>query len=193
MNRVKLVRVNCKNYKVAIDIQHAVFVNKNGQEDIIQSLTMGKAGTKHFCYLKYFLIKVKKHYVGLCGLYAYHDYPKDAWFAWLAVLPEYRKHGYGSFAINQMIKLAKKEKFQNVRLYTDDALFKDACKLYDKFFDSKEEYRLESGKYYAKGKTIIYSKSLTQNPVEKWGNNCLYLADHEEDNVINKGENKINE
>ena len=46
----------------------------------------------------------------------------------------------------------------------------------------KEIYNNEKGKYYQVGDTLIYSLSLTNEPVKKWDDKCIFLESHENTN-----------
>lgn len=186
MKNPTLVPVDKTNYQIAIQIQSKVFPEKSGANDILSSTTKQ---SDMYDFLQYFLMKVDDKFVGLCGLYSYKAYPTEPFFAWLGVLEEHRNHGYGSFAIKQMTEYAKERGFSNVRLYTDDGLCRDACRLYDKFFDIKETYWPEDGQYFRVGKTIVYSKNLNGKKVKKWGNKSLFLAEHESNNNDSHAEN----
>lgn len=179
LKKIIYVEVNEDNAKNAIRIQQSIFPLENGKQDILESLKQNK---KNFNFLKYYLIKYDEKYIGITGIYSYPQYPKDAWMAWFGILPLYRKNGIGSNTILFLKKLASKLKFENLRVYTDSNSNHYACKLYDKFFEQKEIYSNEKGKYYQVGDTLIYSTCLTGKPVTPWNNKCIFLESHERTN-----------
>ena len=179
LKKIIYVEVNEDNAKNAIRIQQSIFPLENGKQDILESLEPKK---KNFDFLKYYLIKYGEKYIGITGIYSYPQYPKDAWMAWFGILPLYRRNGIGSNTILFLKKLASKLKFETLRVYTDSNSNHYACKLYDKFFEQKEIYSNERGKYYQVGDTLIYSTSLTKNPVTLWNDKCIFLESHEQTN-----------
>lgn len=180
LTKIKLVDVNSSNYTIAIKIQRTECPFQNGSEDIRDSLT-GKS--KLYDYLKYFLIQYEEKYIGMCGLYSYKEYPSDAWFGWFAILPDYRKKGIEEIQITRMQKLAKDLGFKSVHIYSDSNIFHYINSRFEKYFDLVETYELEEGKYYAAGKTLIFSKSLTNEPTTYWGKKLIYLEKAEKENL----------
>lgn len=179
LRKIEFILVNKENSINAIRIQQSIFPLENGKQDILESLQQNK---KHYQFLQYYLIKYEEKFIGISGLYCYNEYPKDAWMAWFGVLPIYRRNGIGTKTLEFLKKIAKKYKFENLRVYTDSNSNHYACKLYDKFFQYKEIYLNEKGKYYQVGDTLIYSTSLTTKKVEPWKDKCLFLESHENTN-----------
>jgi len=196
LNDIEYIPVSKENSKNAIRIQQSIFPLENGKKDILESL---KETSKNYDYIKYYLIKYKEKFIGITGIYSYPQYPKDAWMAWFGVLPLFRRNGIGSHTIKYLKTLAKKLKFDALRVYTDSNSNHYACKLYDKLFENKEIYLNEKGKYYQVGDTLIYSTSLNKRIVNPWNNKCIYLESHEKENnsyrlkyvPINEGNLKI--
>lgn len=179
INDIKIVKVNRCNYKTAIKIQADIFPNEKSADDIMSSVTHK---SDIFNLLEYFLIKVDGTFVGICGLYSYKIHAGDAFLGWFGVLEQYRKNGYGTFALLKMMDYAKQKGFNNFRLYTDDVNSFEACKIYDKYFDIKEVYKLEETGFFKEGNIMVYSKSLTDKKVDNWNNRNLFLAQHEKNN-----------
>lgn len=179
LNKIEYIAVNKENSKNAIHIQQSIFPLENGKQDILESLDKNK---KHFDFLQYYLIKYEEKFIGISGIYSYPQYPKDAWLAWFGILPIYRRKGIGSKTLEFLKKVAKNNNFKSLRVYNDSNSNHYACKLCDKFFEHKEIYLNEKGKYYQVGNTLIHSMSLTNNKVEPWNDKNLFLETHEKMN-----------
>lgn len=173
--------LNQKNLNIAIKIQHDIFPLENGSEDLKDSLTKLPS---YYSLLKYWLVKVKNKYIGICGLYAYTFAPKDAWLGWFGVVDDERRKGYATKILNFSMQQAKNLKFETLRLYTDEQDNATAIKLYNKFNMVKEIYDNPDDTHFEISKTLIFSKSLTQKPTTLWNNQNLYLNAHEENNKI---------
>ncbi len=173
-------KVNKNNLKTAIDIQHILFPNENGKQDLIDS-TINTQPPYQFLQT-FYLAYHKTQPVGIVGLYAYNDAPSDAWLGWFGVLEEYRNNGFGK----KMFEFAKSKAlqmgFETLRLWTDEEENFTACKLYEKLGLCKENYENKEDSYYHVGKMLIYSISLTNKPVQKWNNKNLFLNLHEQKN-----------
>lgn len=113
----------------------------------------------------YFLVYDKNKIVGITGLYIDEFTQEDdvVWLGWFGILPEFRHLGYGQKILEKTIQLAKKRNKKILRLYTSIDN-ENARKLYDKIMDICEPYDIE------KEKCLIYSKSLSDGEVKKFGN-----------------------
>ena len=134
----------------------------------------------------YFLAKVDGKVVGITGIYSYKIYPKDAWLGWFGVIDKERRKGYATEIINFTIEKAKEMGFETIRLYTDEEDNKDAVKFYEKLGMQSEIYDNAEDKHFEISKTLIFSKSLTQKPLEKWDNKNLFIGVHDLENGIMK-------
>ena len=146
------------NIDVAIRIQKDIFPLENGSEDLKEALN--NICPPHQFMQKYWLAKNNNKYIGICGLYSYNDYPKDAWLGWFGVIKEERKKGFGTQILNDTINLAKNLEFETLRLYTDEIDNSIAIKLYKKIGMISEIYNNTEDLHFEIGKTMIFSKSL---------------------------------
>lgn len=175
-----LEEVNIHNIDIAIDIQHSIFPLENGSQDLIDSINNNIP--KHQFLSKYYLAKYNNEYIGICGLYAYNDYPTDAWLGWFGVIEKERNKGYGTNILKKCFLKAKKQGFENIRLYTDEIDNANAIKLYKKFGMIHEIYNNPKDIHFEIGNTLIFSKNLYNKPVDLWNNKYLYLDIHDENN-----------
>lgn len=177
---MKFELVNKENLEEAIKIQRAIFPVENGEEDL-KEITEGKMPKYQFLQ-QYWLAKVDGKYIGICGLYAYNSAPKDAWLGWFGVVEDEQGKGYGTKILEFSIKQAKKCGFQTLRLYTDEEDNAKAIKLYKKFGMISEIYNNLEDVHFEISKTLIFSKSLTDEPITLWNNKNLFLKFHDEKN-----------
>lgn len=162
-----------ENLDLAIKIQNTIFPHENGAQNFIDSIN-------HDPYRKElvnWLVFCDKDPIGIIGLYSYHEYPDDAFMGWYGVLPSARGKGYGSKIFDFFEDTAKKKDYKNIRLYTDDIANYEATKLYYKKGMLSEEYFNPEDVVDSTGKTLIFSKSLSEKTIEKWNNKHLGLAD----------------
>ena len=177
MGKIEFEKLSRENLEIAVKIQNDIFPLENGSEDLKESIS-GEASAQ-YSLLKYWLAKIKEKYVGICGLYAYKDFPKDAWLGWFGVIEDERGKGYATNILNFSMAQAKQLGFETLRLYTDEQDNATAVKLYDKFGMKSEIYDNPDDVHFEISKTLIFSKSLTDQPTTLWNNKNLYLNAHE--------------
>lgn len=175
-NNLKFEKVTKKNLVKAIKIQNRIFPLEDGVDDLNEAVNKKN---KYFDFLEYYLIQNGEYYVGITGLYSHKEYPEDAWVGWFGILPAFRRQGYGLKAMEYIKQKAKRLGFKALRLYTDEQYNHISTILFEKFGMTKELYTAEKGKYYQVGDMLIYSISLTNEPVKPWKNKMLFLEDHE--------------
>ena len=177
---IELEELNEDTLEKGQSIQHDIFPEENGLEDLRESVY--KEIPSHQFMINYYLPKIDNRYVGITGLYAYKDYPHDAWLAWFGVLEGERRKGYGAKILKQTMARARELGFETLRLYTDEEDNKNAIKLYEKFGMTSEVYDNPNDPHFEFSKTLIYSISLTGNKVEPWNNKYLDLSGHDQRN-----------
>ena len=79
--------VDEKNVNSAIEIQNLLFPKENGEVDLKEA-SIGRLH-KHQFLQKYWLVNYENAYIGIVGLYAYTDYPKDAWLGWFGIIKKF--------------------------------------------------------------------------------------------------------
>lgn len=175
-------KISNDNLELATKTQNSIFPDENGylnfkcsiDEDFYRKLYNGKMRETTV----FWICKDKKgDVVGITGIYSYFEYPEDAWLGWYGVLPKYRKQGYGKEILLWTIEKAKEMGFKNFRLYTDLVENNTAVELYKKLGMVGEPYLAED---MGEEQTFIFSKSLNSNPVQKIGDQMLFLKEQEE-------------
>jgi GNAT superfamily N-acetyltransferase len=179
--------INCEkvapnNLELAIKTQNHIFPNENG------ALNLKAAADAKFIeevygknYRKsvdFWICKDEKgEAVGITGIYAYVEYPEDAWCGWFGIVPEKQGIGYGKELFAWTIEKAKEMGFKNFRLYTDLVENDVASELYRKVGMIEEEYTAED---MGEERIVIFSKSLISKKSEGFGNKNLFLKKQEE-------------
>lgn len=111
------------------------------------------------------------------GCYSYHEYPQTAWLGWFGVLENERGKKYGSIIFDFRIEYAKKKGYTEARLYTDKFLNKEALGFYEHKGMIQEAYQHADEAKEVSDSTLIFSLSLTTQPIKKWNNKFLELTE----------------
>ena len=166
--------INQKNLILATRIQLEIFPNEIAYSVYKKSIEDG------FQHYRYYLVYNKGVIIGITGLYIEKEYSDSIWIGWYGVLENYRLHGFGNRILLDTIELAKKwakeqPQITHIRLYTsyrDNAI---AQILYQKYFDTKEEYKNENDINFDHT-CLIYSKNIKKNnKTVLWNNKFLNL------------------
>lgn len=168
---LKFIEVTYENLELAVHIQNQIFINEDGRKNYIEGITNDPYRKEFINYIVY----DKDIPIGVVGLYSYHEYPNDAWLSWFGVLEEYRNRGYGSEMFDFFENISKGKGYLSIRVYTDSE-FDSAIKLYVKKGMVQESYSNKLESKEINDETIIFSKSLTLEKVEKWNNRFLGLT-----------------
>ncbi len=175
---LKYIEVNTDNLELAVKIQNAIFPDEDGRQNYIEGITNDPYRKEMVNYIVY----DGEIPIGVVGLYSYNEYPDDSWLSWFGVLEEYRKKGYASTIFDFFEHIAKEKGYTSIRVYTDET-FDKAINLYEKKGMTKEYYSNELENDFINNTTIIYSKSLIKEKVEKWNNKFLGLTAQSEKEV----------
>ena len=172
-NTIKFKKITNKNLELACKIQNEIFPEEDARENFIEQINKDPYRKE----MDYRIVYVNDEPVGITGIYAYNEYPDDAWLGWFGILDKYRKNGYGRITLEKTIELAKKKGYKFFRLYTDEYA-KDAHKLYEKLGFIMEPYDREDDKdEFFIADIYIYSKSLTKEKIDLWNNKLLGLKE----------------
>jgi ribosomal protein S18 acetylase RimI-like enzyme len=170
-------KVTKENLAEALSVQHEAFPNEHGDRGIVPAVK-GKFN-EWIKHEEYWLGRLPDGSpVGIVGLYIYHDYPKDAWIDWLGVLPIYQGKGYGTQLFEFAKNEAKRQGFENLRLYADDEDNRIGINIYKKQGMQSEIYSNKDDPFYQTSNTIICSLGLTGKKAPKWNNRKLYQKEY---------------
>lgn len=168
---LKYIIVNSNNLEIAFKIQKETWPDAVDYDDLQDKAVNTKNDN---CI---FLVYDKEKLIGITGVDVYRQYPESAWLDWLAILPEYRKRGYGEKVLLDTIQYCKKlNKFDAFRIEVTYYENRPALFLYDKVMQLREEYTIEDTDTI-KRNTIIYSYSLN-GKLEAWNNKYLGLTEY---------------
>ncbi len=163
--------LNLKNLDIAFKIQKDIWPSDPDYMDLYDKATNTKDDN---CF---FLVYDKNNLVGITGVDVFREYPDTVWLDWFAILPEYRKNGYGKKVLIDTIQYCKSlNKFDTFRVETTYYENRPALFLYDKVMQLKEDYTAEDTESI-KQQTIIYSYSLN-GKLELWNNKYLGLIEY---------------
>ncbi len=128
--------------------------------------------------------------VGIVGVYSFdpdesgYDSGRSIWMDHFAILPKFRRQGFGRQVIHDVINYCqnlKKPKY--FRLDTVYYSGRPALALYDQVMTLREDYTaedtLDKCQHY-----LIYSYSLDGPPIQPWNNQRLDLGDSDHDLII---------
>lgn len=167
------------NLAKALEIQKILYPNEVDSDEIAYYMRnqpiVNPFDRLSLC--KFWLIKRNDEYIGLTGLYVYRKHPKDIWFNWFGILPEYRQRGFGMQALQWTYKQAKKDKrYEYFRVYAEEGVEEVSIRMYKKLGMTGEKYSAEKGiKNYS-----IYTKKMHLFPlkIRKWNNVSLELESY---------------
>ena len=173
MDNIRFVRITKENLELACKVQNDIFPVEDARENYIEMVNQDPYREE----LDYYIVYLDETPIGVTGIYAYYEYPDDAWLGWFGILKEYRHNGYGGIVLDKTIELAKEKGYKNFRLYTDENA-KSAHKLYKsrglvgELYDNKDD-QIEG----FDGDLFVYSVSLTDKPIDMWNNRVLGLKE----------------
>lgn len=173
---LRFEKITWDNLELACRIQNTIFPEEDARENFIEQINNDPYRKE----MDYYIVYLDSNPIGITGIYAYHEYPEDAWLGWFGLLKEFRGHNYGSAILDKTMKLAKEKGYKNFRLYTDE-FAKTAHKLYESKGMIKELYDREDDKdEYFIADTYVYSIGLIGNKPELWNNKLLGLKEQGE-------------
>lgn len=184
--KLKFVKITKENVKLAGVIQYKIF-NVSHEVGYVKYLKYLKDEKKknlpiHISYLVYF----KNKPIGVIGLYEEDYKTKDeVWVDWFGVLPEYRKHGFGTQMFLEVINQAQQMGKKILRLVTYSKWNVKAQGIYKRTMKKEEYYNnVQEDQYYIRqGKPKIFSLNLTDTNLTSWGNQYLDISYDVELNV----------
>ena len=123
------------------------------------------------------LVYDNENIIGITGVYIEDEDKESIWLDWFAVLPQYRKKGYGEKILLDTIDYCKKlNKYFYFRIDTTYYENRPALFLYDKVMDLREEYTAEDTNE-KKYNYLIYTYGL-RGKIKPWNNRYLGLSEY---------------
>jgi len=181
--QLRFEKITKDNIELAVKVQNTIFPEEDGRENYVECVNKDPYRRE----LTFWIVYDGGEPIGVSGLYSYNEYKDDAWLGWFGVLPYKRNKGYGLKMLEHFENYAREKGYKAIRLYTDEISNKDAIKLYTKRGMISEKYNNENEDKEVIKTTLIFSKSLTNEPVQKW--NDKYLGLTEQSNKEKEGHN----
>lgn len=156
-SRITFQSVTKYNQLAAVKIQNSLFPEYDATETYRQSLNK-----ENNC--RYWIVSMDGKDAGISGIYENDAEPESAWLGWFGILPEYREKKIGTATLKFFEEEAKRLGKKYVRAYTnrnDNDIAKD--------FYKANGYEEE----YYNDEISIFSKSICDEQVPKWGNKKL--------------------
>ncbi len=167
---LKIIKITKENLAYAIQIQEEIFPDESGRVNFEESI----AGTQEY---DYYLLYEEENCVGVIGLYAYPCDAESGWLGWFGIRKPFRKKHLGTEAIKIFEDLAVKRGYKYARLYTDEYENDVAISFYRSNGYSCEKYINEEDPACLKYRMLIFSKSLTDDPVPLCNNKNIHLTE----------------
>ena len=165
-----LQRITKQNLDLAVKIQAELFPGESAKTNYIESLSDGSG-------YEYYLLYKDGLCVGITGLYFYPEDPESAWLGWFGIRQGFRRQGLGSEALRLVEETAAARGCRFARLYTDARNNAAAIAFYKANGYRGEAYRNPDDPAAAEHKTLIFSKSLTADPLVPWNSRSIHLTE----------------
>lgn len=163
-------RITKENINMAVQIQQEIFPKYSAKTNYEESVS---GATDN----EYFLIKLQELYVGITGIYCCESDSDSAWLGWFGIREGFRRNNLGTMALQFFEEMALAKGYKFARLYTDENNNDVALSFYKSNGYIGESYHNNQDPACAKNKVIIFSKSLTSDPVILWDNKNINLTE----------------
>lgn len=165
------IKLNRDTIDIAFNIQKSIWPKDPDYKDLCDKATNSSDNN---CF---FLVYDKQKLVGITGVDVFKEYPDTIWLDWFAILPQYRKKGYGKRVLLDTINYCKSlRRYKSFRVETTYYKNRPALFLYDKVMHYKERYTIEDTEDN-KTQTLIYTYVLS-GKLEPWNNKYLGLKEY---------------
>ena len=166
---MRLERVTKDNIETAIQIQEELFPGESGRENFEDSL-------KEASGFEYYLIYEDNVCAGIIGIYSYPVDPESAWLGWFGIREGYRRKHLGTKALRRFEQHAASHGYRFARLYTDADNNEEAIRFYEVNGYRSEPYENEEDEACRVCRTLIFSKSLGDEPLVPWNSRNIHLT-----------------
>lgn len=163
-------KITSNNLATAIKIQSELFPKYSAAQNYKESIEENSN-------YEYFILKLDEQIIGIIGIYHYPQYPDSAWLGWFGIKKNYRRKKYGTQALKMFEEYARIKGFKFARLYTDKFNNDTAISFYISNEYISEDYSNDNDPAHKKYPILIFSKSLTDQPLELWNNKNIHLTE----------------
>ena len=162
-------KINKDNIDIAYNIQKNIWPEDPDYNDFLDKIK--NPSDDNISWLVYNNGKI----IGITGVYVEDIDNESIWLDWFAILPEYRRKGYGRKVLLDTIDYCKKlNRFLYFRIDTTYYKNRPVLFLYDKVMDLCEKYTIEDSADKKHG-YLIYTYGL-KGKVKPWNNRYLGLS-----------------
>lgn len=168
---LKYKLLNLENLETAYNIQKEIWPDDPDYNDLYDKATNTKDDN---CF---FLVYDNDDLIGITGVDVDDRFLDTIWLDWFAILPEFRRKGYGEKVLQDTIEYSRNlKKYKFFRVDTTYYENRPAIFLYDKVMHLKEDYTLEDTPTH-KNEFLIYTYSFVKE-IEPWNNRYLGLREY---------------
>ena len=167
---MNLERITADNISYAVSIQEELFPDESARANYEESL-------ENSSDYEYYLIYQDGACAGIIGLYHYPEDSDSAWLGWFGIREGYRRKHLGSFALKQFETMARDKGYRLARLNTDAENNDAAIAFYEANGYFREPYFNTHDPACMKYKTLIFSKSLSGDPLIPWNSRNIHLTE----------------
>lgn len=178
-------KVDFNNLPLLLEIYHRVWPRKAPHPDYLAKPKYPDDDTNVS-----WIVYHNNSAIGIVGVYNFdpdepgYDQGESIWMDHFAILPEFRRHGFGKQVLLDTINYCRSlNRFKYYRLDTVYFDGRPALALYDQLLPLREEYTAEDT-LDKKQHYLIYSYSLDSSPIKPWDNHFLGLGDSQNDLIV---------
>lgn len=153
--------LDASNIEEAYKMQQELFINDKKSLDYFEETIKEKNPN-----IKYFLAYLNHDVIGITGYFELKDYPDDIFMGRFGILPQYQNKGLGKRLFLDTINMTYRLDKKYLRILVTDTLHFKVESLCKDYMDLREEYKENS---------VIYSKNLSKEKLEKWNNRFINL------------------
>ena len=164
------VRITKQNLAYAVRVQAELFPGESAKTNFIESLSAASG-------YEYYLLYLNGVCVGVTGIYVYPEDPDSAWLGWFGILKAFRRQRLGSEALRLFEDTASARGYRFARLYTDAENNDIAIAFYKANGYTCEPYLNAQDPAALEHKTLVFSKSLTAEPLVLWNGRSIHLTE----------------
>ena len=165
-----LERITGNNIDFAVSIQEELFPGESARVNYEESLEDSSG-------YEYYLVYEGDGCAGVIGLYCYPEDPDSAWLGWVGIREGFRRRHLGSAALKRFEDMAVSGGYRFARLYTDAVNNDAAISFYRANGYISEPYLNLEDPACLQYKTLIFSKSLSDDPLIIWNNRSIHLTE----------------
>ncbi len=165
-----LERITENNLNYALQIQKELFPKESARANYEESFEKTSA-------YEYYLLYENEACIGIIGIYTYPEDSDSAWLGWFGIRESFRRKKLGSRALKKYEEMAISKGFRFARLYTDAENNDAAISFYKANGYICEPYHKIHDPACMKYKTVIFSKSLSSEPLVLWHSRTIHLTE----------------